>query len=88
MSAYDYIIARKTQDISSGGVSDALHNTFYIRSHIIQSIQTRLSKPSEIYTESTVIVIGYLFVTEVRYQKVSVIQITTIRRLILLKSGA
>lgn len=67
MSAYDYAMARKTQDISSGAVSDSLHDAFYVRSHIIQSIQTLLSKPSEIYTESAVIIIGHLFVTEVRY---------------------
>lgn len=67
MSAYDYAMARKAQDISSGAVSDSLHDAFYVRSHIIQSIQTLLSKPGEIYSESAVIVIGHLFVTEVRY---------------------
>jgi hypothetical protein len=65
MSAYDYAMTRQRENMTSGVVRDSLHDAFYIRSHIIQFIQTLLAKPSEIYTESAVIVIGHLLVTEV-----------------------
>lgn len=65
MSAYDYAMTRKRENITGAVVRGSLHDAFYVRSHIIQSIQALLAKPSEIYTESAVIVIGHLFVTEV-----------------------
>ena len=65
MSAYDFAMTRQRENITSEVVRDSLHDAFYVRSHIIESIQTLLAKPSEIFTESAVIVIGHLFVTEV-----------------------
>lgn len=67
MSAYDYAMNFKAQaqDASSAVVHRSLQDAFYIRSHVIRSIRTLLDKPSEIFSEAAVLLIGHLFVTEV-----------------------
>jgi hypothetical protein len=66
MSAHDYAMNFKAQGASSQLVQRSLQDAFYIRSHIIRSIQALLNKPNEIYSESALLLIGHLFVTEVR----------------------
>jgi hypothetical protein len=66
MSAYDYAMTFKAQGASTQVVHRSLQDAFYIRSHVIRSIQALLNKPNEIYSESAVLLIGHLFVTEVR----------------------
>lgn len=65
MSAHDYAMNFKAQGAASQLVQRSLQDAFYIRSHIIRSIQALLNKPNEIYSEAAVLVIGHLFVTEV-----------------------
>lgn len=66
MSAHDYAMSCKAQGSSSEVVRRSLQDAFYIRSHVIRSIQALLNKPNEIFSEAAVLVIGHLFVTEVR----------------------
>lgn len=66
MSAHDYAMNFKAQGVSSQLVQRSLQDAFYVRSHIIRSIQALLNKPNEIYSEAAVLLIGHLFVTEVR----------------------
>jgi hypothetical protein len=73
MSAHDYAMNFKAQGASTQLVQRSLQDAFYIRSHIIRSIQALLNKPNEIYSEAAVLLIGHLFVTEVRLNILSII---------------
>jgi hypothetical protein len=66
MSAFDYAMSFKAQEASNPVVHRSLQDAFYIRSHVIRSIQALLNKPNEIFSESAVLLIGHLFITEVR----------------------
>ncbi|CEJ56777.1 hypothetical protein PMG11_02975 [Penicillium brasilianum] len=66
MSAYDYAMNFKAQapGASSQVVKRSLQDAYYIRSHVIRSIQASVDKPTEIISEAAVLIIGHLFVTE------------------------
>ncbi|KAF3386362.1 hypothetical protein F1880_001391 [Penicillium rolfsii] len=64
MSAHDCAMNFKAQGASSHLVQRSLQDAYYIRSNIIRCIQAILNKPSEIYSEAALLVIGHLFVTE------------------------
>lgn len=66
MSAHDHAMNCQARGASSEVVRRSLQDAFYIRSHVIRSIQALLNEPKEIYSEAAVLVIGHLFVTEVR----------------------